>query len=251
MDHKLEIMALKKNFKIISFNVMDILNYIRTKGASIVWFKKMFMPVNRYIRRCNERKMNKLFTEQSEYVFSKICDSLSNEIPFWPEFGTLLGIYRDNDFIKHDCDFDFGAYVENAELIKEKLLANGFTLESEYIGIDNDEIREMTFTYNGIGIDFFYFTEMRDCMTCFVFHPYKIDLIGTNTIYKIKPFYFPYFKLEKSIFKGQTISIPVDTAKHLEYSYGPNFMIPDPNFKSIHNEYLTDSYAKKIIQNQI
>ena len=91
---------------------------------------------------------------------------------------------------------------------------------------------------------FFVVMTMKDKPTCFVFHPHKVDLLGNDNVYKIKPFYFPKFSLQKIKFKDIEIQVPDNTAAHLEYSYGPNFMVPDPNFKSIHTEFLTDQFAR-------
>ena len=47
-------------------------------------------------------------------------------------------------------------------------------------------------------------------------------------------------------FKGIKVTIPSDWDTHLKVSYGEKYMIPDPNFKSLHTTYLKDIYAKGV-----
>ena len=224
---------------------MDYINYIRTKLGGIVWLKNLLTPVSSYLRNRNLKKMNCHFRINADSVFFDIYNLLSQKVPFWPEFGTLLGIYREGDFMKHDFDFDFGAFTEDADTIVSILLNNGFIITHEFVGIDNPQIRECTFKYKGINIDFFFFIK-NDTFDCFTFHPLEIHSDNKKNRYKIKPFKFPAFTLKKAEFKGISILLPEDTKSHLIYSYGENFMIPDPNFKSIHHEYLQNTFAREI-----
>lgn len=38
---------------------------------------------------------------------------------FWLDYGTLLGAYREHDFIKHDFDLDIGLWLKDAEIAKK------------------------------------------------------------------------------------------------------------------------------------
>lgn len=223
---------------------MNYADYIRTKLGRFTWIKRLLLPISHYLRNRTLKKMNRLFLQEANGVFTKIYECLGDKICFWPEFGTLLGIYRDGEFMKHDFDFDFGAFSEDADAIIEILVKNGFVKSHEYVGINNPSIRECTFEYKGISIDFFFFIKQRT-YNCFTFHPSEIHKDKSKSIYKIKIFQFPPFTLEHKQFLNRAILVPIPIETHLEYSYGKGFMIPDPNFKSIHNTFL-DSFAKEV-----
>lgn len=191
--------------------------------------------------------MNKLFSLHSMEVFAKVCNTLNlQNISYWPEFGTLLGIYRDHDFIKHDFDFDFGIHINNLDDVRKLLISEGFEVVHEYEGINHPEIREITFNYLGINVDFFCFNDINDNeVACYLFAHYDMNRSG-DYVYKIKQIDFPVFELQRIVFKNIVVLIPKDVETHLKVSYGPSFMIPDPNFKSLHTEYLDGIYAKAI-----
>ena len=94
----------------------------------------------KWYHQYNLRKINKendirraYFLEEAEQLLNKLTISLNNSnILFWLDYGTLLGYYRENDFIKHDNDLDIGARVEDAEKIRTVLTSNGFKLVHKY-----------------------------------------------------------------------------------------------------------------------
>lgn len=225
-----------------------MLEYLMFKIGRIGWLRKMLDPIRyRFIVKRELGKMNKLFSLHSKEVFTETCWILDQYgINFWPEFGTLLGIYRENGFIKHDFDFDFGAFIDDSDRIKILLLQNGYTLIHEYEGINHPEIKEITFSYKEINVDLFFFNRKSDVYSCYLFAHYDMNLKGEYK-FKVKEIRFPIFTFRKINFLGIDINIPDDTHTHLAVSYGSNFMIPDPNFKSIHNEYLDNIYARNKI----
>lgn len=224
---------------------MKYLDYIRTKLGRFNWIKRSLTPVSQYLRNRTLKRMNRRFLLEANEVFDHVYDSVNKDCCFWPEFGTLLGIYRDGGFMKHDFDFDFGAFVEDADNIIESLTRNGFKKTHEYIGIENNEIRECTFEYKEISIDFFFFSK-QETFNCYTFHPAEIYKDNSKNLYKIKVFRFPKFELKEIEFMERSILVPSPIEVHLEYSYGKTFMIPDPNFKSIHNTFL-DTFAREVL----
>ena len=208
--------------------------------AKVPFSKKIWKRLKYYLL---PNKKSDCFLQHGSEVFRKTCEVLNKEgIQYWPEFGTLLGIVRDNAFIKHDFDFDFGVYVQDLNRVKELLLANGFSLLYHYHGVNRPDIQELTFVYNGVHVDFFGFNTIdENSIACYVFESlYKPQ---KQPLYKIRPIVFPPFKLVKSSFSNVSIMLPEDTTTHLTVSYGKNFMTPDPFFESLHKTALKDTYA--------
>lgn len=223
---------------------MDIYTFLRTSIGRVDFIKKLLHPISLYFTSRNHKKMNKIFHQKGLEVFHKVYYSFMNtNIEFWPEFGTLLGIYREHDFIKHDFDFDFGAWVDDFERIKEILKNNGFKVVHEFEGINHPEIREITFEMSGIQVDFFFFNRFDSCVSCYTFGLDRFDAKNQKNIYKVKKYDYPIFELKEITFKNVNIHIPEPCKDHLVVSYGENFMTPDPNFKTIHYIFMQDTYA--------
>jgi hypothetical protein len=48
-------------------------------------------------------------------VLTEFYDIMSEKVTLFPMFGTLLGIVRGNDLIPHDCDIDFGYFLNQQQ----------------------------------------------------------------------------------------------------------------------------------------
>lgn len=226
----------------------NTIDYLRNKIGRYKWLRKILMPINNIIRRKDEKRMNEHFRKSSDSVFNLIYDTLNEaNVEFWPEFGTLLGIYRENDFLKHDLDFDFGTFEENHDLIHSLLTNVGFVLKHKYEGVNHPEIKEVSYEYNGVGVDFFYFLRGVEKDVCHTFILSDAKMNRSDSTFKVKVFAFNKIILTDYSFKGRTIQVPNDTREHLIVSYGPSFMTPDKNFKSINHNYLDGIFAKEYL----
>ena len=120
-------------------------------------------PLYKWYHKRNEKNAkeelairNKYFIEEGCEVLNVFANALNNEnILFWLEFGSLLGFYRDHDFIKHDCDIDFGAFLKDASVIRNKIISSGFKLIHQYKSSDGG--LEECYKYKNTSIDVFYF----------------------------------------------------------------------------------------------
>ena len=196
----------------------------------------------KYYRKYKDKQLyqenlirNRYFMAEGEDLLRHFADTLNSEgIIFWLEFGTLLGYYRENDFIPHDCDLDMGARIEDAPEIRSSLIRSGFKLIDYYTSSDGG--LEECYKYRNTCIDIFYFREDKDSNTLycnsFVTRRYLFKKHRKTLKCFVKRVDYPVSEFIKVTFKGAQVYIPSDTIEHLEWSYGKNFMTPDPDFDS-------------------
>lgn len=135
-------------------------------------------------------------------------------VPYWLTDGTLLGCYRDKDFIKNDIDVDLGVYIDDLnDTIIEACKKAGFHLlrhsGSKEFGL------EYTFTRKGCNLDIFFFYKEKD----FVWH-------GAWLYGKIIKFKYPHFDLSKITFKGHEFNAPQNVEEYVRLKYGDNWHTP-------------------------
>lgn len=175
------------------------------------------------------------FLEEAEVLFNNLAITLNKaDILFWLDYGTLLGFYRDNDFIKHDNDLDLGARIEDATKIRKVLSENGFKLVSQYSS--NDGGMEECYKYLHTCVDIFYYREdkHRQTLYCttYITRRHLFPSMRKKFTCWVKRVDFPMMNFKSVKFKGVDVHIPEDTQSYLKCVYGENFMIPDPNYDS-------------------
>lgn len=182
--------------------------------------------------------LSDVFHKEGERVLRDFAEALNkNNIRFWLDYGTLLGYYREHDFIGHDTDIDIGAFMEDVEIVKNALENNGFRLVRRYNNLDASGVEHC---YSKIGtkttIDVFFYKEEDSSISCYGYYPLPKINIKRN-LFKEIPFTaylctMPFNGLKKAIFKGIDVYVPNDIDGYLKANYGPTYMIPDPNYSS-------------------
>lgn len=192
------------------------------------------------------------FRKECDDLFQLFCNSLNCEsIVFWPEFGTLLGCYREHDFIAHDFDIDMAAFLRDAVQVRRTLEKNGFKMIRHYV-TPYEGSREECYEHPNYktSIDVFYFTELDNVMFCDCFGTI-VNMNKKKNLNKYVPFsvrriIFPLDTFVESTFKGVKIYLPKNIEEHLMASYGESFMVPDPNFKPLERSNIRNySYQEK------
>ena len=171
------------------------------------------------------------FNLEAEELLKNFAEALNKQnIIFWLEFGTLLGFYREHDFIKHD-DLDFGAYLKDAPIIKKVLKSQGFKRIRRYKSSDGG--LEECYRYKHTTLDVFYFREDEKHLYCNSFTRAKRSFIGSllnrRTCY-VKRVSIPNNGFIQTNYKGCKVNVPSDCVAHLKMHYGKSFMTPNPNF---------------------
>ncbi|WP_028855341.1 LicD family protein [Psychrilyobacter atlanticus] len=200
----------------------------------------LFNLIKKIFRKPLLKYKSARFHKNSEDVLKKIYEIMKeSNFQLWFEYGTLLGAVRENDFIKHDYDLDFGMKYEanKIEKIGEKLLANGFK-RVRRIAL-KDKVMEETYSLNGVFLDIFYFLESEENFIGYVFEAEK-NMSFNETIKQkggliTNELKLTKFSLEKIKFKGLDVLIPRNSDEHLKECYGKNYMIPNSNWQPCHN----------------
>lgn len=196
----------------------------------------------KWYHQYNLKKINKengirraYFLEEAEQLLNKFTISLNNSnILFWLDYGTLLGYYREKDFIKHDNDLDIGARIEDAEKIRTVLTNNGFKLVHQYHS-SNGGIEEC-YKYLHTCVDVFYYKEDVDKQTIYcttyITRRYLFPSIKKRFSCWVKRVDFPMMSFKRVKFKNMSVFVPEDAQSYLKCVYGENFMTPDPSYDS-------------------
>ena len=206
---------------------------------------KKIIPTSLWISM-SKRKQEKALDKQRERFHAgcqellyRVDDILSQTgIPYWLNYGTLLGAYRDNDLIPHDYDLDIGLMMEHQEKVKYLMLDNGLELVFEaHMGgsWDNPEAVEYRFKYKGACIDFNYYTEKEPGkVSTYDFVSIKdVDYnsnMGKRSPILVEGVISPLSGLRKIVFKDREFAIPANTEDYLVANYGPSWRTPVKDF---------------------
>lgn len=165
--------------------------------------------------------LNTLFEIQKACSIDEIIDSFVC-------YGTLLGIYRDGDFIEHDDDMDMLIVLENKvnidvvvhilvkELEKKKLKTKvAITNKQKYPFIQVFDTEHKVWTDIFIG-----FIENDEI---------SLPMQNVNYFSIPKNLLFPRQQFE---FGGFILNVPNNIPEFLEYRYGKNWKTPDRFFRN-------------------
>lgn len=202
------------------------------------------------------------FRKNVDKTFKRLIEILEKEkIENFIVFGTLLGIIRENNFIKHDLDLDFGVW-ENCDFEKLQILLekNNFSLKSEIRLTSSSEIEYQNYIDKNtkISIDFYKFTR-KNKQTYYYEFLRKENLSYEETIKKfggLDVFRFEYsiFKLKQINFKEKKINIIENYEEFFIKHYGKNYLTPIKNFDSremtLKQKYIKDTLGIKIKRNE-
>ena len=172
------------------------------------------------------------FRIEGDNLLKQFTSALNQSaIPYWLEFGTLLGYYREHDFIKHDCDLDFGAYLDDAEKVRKALSNSGFKRIMEFRASDGG--LEECYKFGHTTLDVFYFRHEEDKLYCNSFSPCHHTIKDKFSRKKpcfVKKIYIPNNGFVSVEYKGCIVNVPRDIKQHLEWHYGKDVMTPNPMF---------------------
>jgi fukutin len=143
-------------------------------------------------------------------------------IRYWLTDGTLLGFYRNSDFIDHDEDLDMGASIEsfNERMILD-FTDSGWRIADIYGKRDCG--LEISFKKRKIKLDIFFFYTQNGKMWHGAWRKCKEGGITKRNLIKYS---YEAFGLKTAVFKGENFNIPEDPEKYIMTKYGKNWKTP-------------------------
>lgn len=203
---------------------------------------KGFLRENRYTKKIYQylafqkykilnRNKRKVMQENGLHVIEKIAKILNNGgIPYFFDFGTLLGIIRENRILEHDLDIDVGVFYEKNIYGKVRsILSNaGFKLLYEY-KIDNTIVEE-SYVYKDIKVDINYYFNDEGKSKCYLFYRVPEKRYDEDVLDAVELVCDGINIFKGYDFNGVLINIPENPERLLEQRYGPNWKIPDRNW---------------------
>ncbi len=227
-----------------------------------VWIenKKFFSDIIKYVYRhtlvrYRNYQRNKLFRQYGAETLWKLNQAFQEiGIPYWLDFGTLLGAIREQGFIEHDLDIDVGLFLDDrTEKIREVLSKFGFVLKRE-IAIDDGRYGlEETYEFNGVSVDLYYYKKENDKIITHGFTK-KDGMSWEKTLieyggYLVREIYLPYSGLSKIYFLGYEYPVPDNPHKYLKSFYGENYMVKNSkwDYRNAGSVKLLDDKIGKVI----
>ena len=201
---------------------------------------KMLVKRNKLVRFLLRTKMSRTFKEKATVlraegvkVISEVEKTLINQgYLYYAACGTLLGIVRDNNFIKDDIDIDYCVVTTNDfdwigfELNLNK---NGFKKIRQFKV--NGIIREQTYQNGQLTVDFFTLFKIDNQWYSYGFHRIDGYLYSNKNEFSIREVSFvPVEETVRTFFNGIEVSIPRNFEDVLVCYYGNSWKIPNPKW---------------------
>ena len=196
----------------------------------------------------DERKNATAFRENGAKVLKVIKSRLDDfGVPFWLSSGTLLGWYRQCDFIVYSGDVDIGVFIKDHDQdLLSKLLRSSLVLEHKFGKLEDS--LQYAFHMGSLKLDIFFFYEDKFLK--------KYWNGGTDYDSGAKYRYlFDKFTLCWTEFYDMKFRVPCDTERYIKANYGDNWFNPvkkwdwrhsPPN--SVQNGYWDDEEMNEVIQ---
>ncbi len=158
----------------------------------------------------------------------KVCES-EESITSFIGYGTLLGWYRENDFIEHDDDMDVLVILRDTKISVLDII-DRLVIKLEAIGFRVSLSR----TDPNKKIPFIHVFDANHSVCTDIFMGFvendKISLPLQKMCYKHIPKEV-FCPPQKFKFGDKFFNIPNETSSFLQYRYGENWQIPDVDFR--------------------
>ena len=214
-----------------------MLQWLKRSLASLLGDKKDIVKNLPLIKKLNEKAnveldstRSRLLKENFEEILNIVYSSELKKHDIWLDFGTLLGYYRERDFINHDLDMDFGIIIPNYAdflVVEKELLDKGFQRTKEFYFDKN--LVELSYNYKGLNVDFILYKKDSNKISSDTIF-YMTNALGNPTRYEVYHYELPFNGVEECNFKNTIVKIPSNVEEYLSNLYGVDFRVPNTNY---------------------
>ena len=173
-------------------------------------------------KRANIQKNGLAVLEETLEMLNNIKD-----VKAFADFGTLLGIVRENGLLKHDLDIDT-AVLGKPNLYRYVTMLmerNGYKLWREYI--IGGKVVEQSYHYKDTKVDVNYYEYNDKGVNTWLFFRYPKTKYPNNTRNIVRMNYAMVKNVKKIDVQGHKIYVPDCAERLLEEKYGKNWRLPD------------------------
>lgn len=207
--------------------IRNLKSYLRENPLTKKLYFQLALQKNTFKNRKKRRSIHKngiqlMKTINEQFNKMGIC--------YFFDFGTLLGIIRDNRLLKHDLDMDVGVLCEEGihNKVRKNLLAVGFKLVYEYM-IEKCVVEESYVCFD-VKIDINYYFNSGTKSICYLFYRAP-DKEYDDSMLDVVELTCDRIDVTQEVeFNGIFVRIPENPEHLLEQRYGANWRIPDKNW---------------------
>jgi len=191
--------------------------------------------------------MNKKIALKNLIELDNIFRETNSE--YWLSCGTLLGLYRDGDFISHDTDTDVCVNINslNSKLLNT-IIGKGFKIGNVFGRLDDGF--EITLHKDGVKTDLFFFYKKEG----YWYHSVYSHFTRINTLKH--DYVFEPFGLKETEFLGHKFITPDNIESVIEQQYGEDWRKPNQKWSYFQspkniittNKRVTNSMTKLDLQ---
>lgn len=203
-----------------------------------MWFRikrglkkcKIFAPFINFRKKQQDKKLIKITHKYGYDINTIINEILGEKFEYYAWSGTLLGVVRENAFIKYDNDMDYGITITDESVWKELykiMVGKGFSYHHHFE--KDGKITEIAFRYKGVHVDFFGIYKNEN-QGKYWFGARLNDIDYNDNEFTPVEVEFDYsMGIIKKDIKNTKFNIPNFYHEILVANYGKNYMTPIKN----------------------
>jgi len=227
LDKMLILPGFLRILKKSALGASKLLSHVKTMTRTI-------MGKRSKVRRNAERSRQYLLQKNGPEILSEVQGVLSSlDILSFVDFGTLLGLVREGQFLTNDLDIDIGVIAKSdndKRRIRAELERLGAEVYRQYLF--EASVTEESYLWKQIKFDIHYYSADEIGAKTYLFYRKKRSRYFGNLRDVVELSYSPIAKTIPTYFAGinATVYIPENAEQLLEEKYGKGWRIPDASW---------------------